>query len=370
MPFFKKFPKKLISQGIQYKVLFSYKQDSSKEILKAVREDKQTGICQEVLLKVFLDEKKSYQEEFESLSHVISPYCVRLFGFENFGPKKALVLEYINGITLFDLAGNFSLKSYEINYILLSIYKGLEDLNRQGVSHGDLSLNNVLIDEKANIKLIDFGKANYGGDICGTPPFVAPEILQGAKANFLSDLYSLGVIEVILRNPYPLSSLNDMKVKDFNKGSPLLFDDPVKRFFPYKKEISNEFQLKSLSYKVRDLLSCRESRKLSTVKNPHKPQNFFFFRLSRGAFVFALFLASLAPTQADFPSHGWIKIYSNEWLLVRLGQFQSYAPVQIPLKEGWYSLEWNSRQKRGLKKVFVSKGKALFLNDKSFTIKE
>ena len=163
--------KNLVSKGTQYQILFSYKQDSSKQILKALRKDEATGVAQEVILKIFLNEKKDYREEFESLSQIFSPYCVRLFGFENFVDKKALVLEYIKGVSLFQLIENFSLKTKEILHILTSIYKGLQDLNKQGLCHADLSLDNVLVDEKAHIKLIDFGKANYEQSLQGTPPF-------------------------------------------------------------------------------------------------------------------------------------------------------------------------------------------------------
>ena len=97
----------LVAKGIEYQILFSFKQDSSKQIFKALRKDNLTGVQQEVLLKIFLKEKESYREEFESLSQIFSPYCVRLFGFENFGSKQALVLEYIKGVSLFQLAENF-----------------------------------------------------------------------------------------------------------------------------------------------------------------------------------------------------------------------------------------------------------------------
>ena len=84
----------LWSKGIQYQILFSFKQSSSKQVFKALRRDESTGVEQEVLLKVFLkrQEQDGYRDEFESLSqmsHFFSLYCVRLFGFENFGPKKA-----------------------------------------------------------------------------------------------------------------------------------------------------------------------------------------------------------------------------------------------------------------------------------------
>ena len=362
--------KSLLAQGIPYQILFSFKQDDSKQIFKALRRDPYTGIQQEMLLKIFLKGNKSYQEEFESLSQVVSPYCVRLLGFESFGDKKALILEYIKGVSLFQLIENFSLRPKEIDHILISIYKGLEDLNKQGLCHGDLSLDNVLIDEKAHIKLIDFGKANYNRDIQGTPPFLAPEILKGARVHFPSDLYSLGVIDTLLRTPCSLSSLEDIKPEDFDGSNPLLSPDPANRFFPYKTQNPTIAvrDLKSLSYKVKDLLSFIESRRCPTLKNPHTESHSSLALVKNMLLTFILAFAGGASSQA-LSSHGWVKVYTNEWFTVRMGGFESYTPLSLPLKPGWHSIKWKSKKLQGTKKIFVSNGKSLFLNDQSFLTK-
>ena len=367
-----KINKSLLAKGIRYEILFPFKQDSSKQIFKALRKDSITGVQQEVLLKIFVKEKDSYREEFESLSKISSPYCVKLFGFENFGNKKALVLEYIKGVSLFQLAENFFLNPREIQYILISIYKGLKDLNKHGLCHGDLSLDNILIDEKTHIKFIDFGKANYEQAVQGTPPFLAPEIFKGIKANFLSDLYSLGVIETLLKTPCPLSSLKDMKPEDLDSDSPLLSHDPIKRFFPYetKNKTITKKDFKLLSHKVKELVSSFESRRCPTVKNPKtKSSSLFVFTRNCLLFFILIFVGSVS-SQSYLPSQGLIKIYTNEWFVVHIGKFKSYTPITFPLKTGRYSIKWKNKRYQGETKIFVSKGKSLFLNDRSFVRKE
>ena len=362
MPFFSgtKQSQSLLARGAKYRVLFSFKQDSSHQVFKAVK--KSAGIQQETLLKVFLREKRSYREEFESLSRVASPYCARLLGFEDFGKKKALVLEYIKGVSLFQLAENFSLTPGEINHILFSIYKGLEDLNKQGLSHGDLSLSNVLVNEKGYIKLIDFGKANYESAAQGTAPFMAPEILKGARANFLSDLYSLGVIEAVLKTPYPLTFLKDMKREDFNSSSPLLSLDPARRIFQIKASGLPEKDLKFLSYKVRELMAVNESKHCPTLR---KHQPLFLWAFAKLLPLILFFSVITSSASYLFP-YGWVKVYTNEWFVVRVGQFESYTPRAFPLKSGWHFIQWKNKESQGKRKIFISKEKALFLNDKSF----
>ena len=224
-----------------------------------------------------------------------------------------MVLEYIKGVRLSQLIESFSLNEKEIQYILNSIYRGLLDLSQQGFCHGDLSLDNVLIDEKAQVKLIDFGEANYEEEIHGTPPFIAPEIFQGARANFLSDLFSLGIIEAVLKTPYPLSSLKEMQLKDFEKPSPLLSLDPKKRSFAFDKNYKpKDRDLKILSYKIKDLLMAMESRHCVTLKNPKLKGEFALFPFR---FLILLLFFTISSSQAAISLQGILKVYTNKWLL-------------------------------------------------------
>lgn len=372
---FSKAPENLRAKGMEYKILFSFRRDSSKWIFKALRTDRQTGIGQNVLIKIFLKDKESYREEFESLSRISSPFCVRLLGFENFpGGKKALILEYIQGLSLFCLLEHFSLNPQERHHILTGVYKGLEDLKNQGLCHGDLSLNNVLIDDKSQIKLIDFGKANCFPPQ-GTPPFSAPEILQGTRPGFASDLYSLGVIETLLEKPYPLSSLKDLRKEDLNENSPLLTADPAQRFFPYETAWYSENQVvKSLTYKVKELLSALEQRRLQTSKYrlPEKnPPRFSFAKLSK-ALVLFFALSFAAPSGSGGKSRccGLIKIYTHKWHIIQVGEVSAYSPLTMPLKQGAHTLKWKNREREGSLQVFISKGQSLSLSEKNFQNKQ
>lgn len=367
MPFTKA-PENLRSKGIEYQVLFSFRRDSSKWIFKAFRKDRPTGIGQNVLIKVFLKDLSAYKYEFESLSRISSPFCVRLLGFESFfGGKKALILEYINGVTLQSLMENFSLNQQERQHILIGIYKGLEDLKKQGLCHADLSPNNVLIDDKSHIKLIDFGKANCSPPH-GTPPFLAPEVLKGVRPHFAADLYSLGVIEVLLENPCPLSSLKDFKIEPFNKSHPLLALDPVERVFPYETAWHFENQrLASLSYKVKDLIMASEQRRLQTLKYNFIKRKFKPFSMTSFAKVFLLLCALSFVTPSGSSSlrkgFGLIKIYTHKWHIIEVGGVSNYSPLIMPLKQGSHTLKWKTKNQEGSLQVFISKGKSLSLNE-------
>lgn len=75
-------------------------------------------------------------------------------------------------------------------------------LSHRRVIHRDLKPENILMDESSNVKIADFGLAGittpFSGNLrqlCGTPEFTAPEIVQGKEYSGPAvDIWSLGVI--------------------------------------------------------------------------------------------------------------------------------------------------------------------------------
>ncbi len=97
--------------------------------------------------------------------------------------------------------------------VVRNMAEALEYCNARGVIHRDIKPENVLLvsdDDDFNIKLADFGFAtemNPNGDelttACGTPGYVAPEIVSGKQYGPAVDMWSLGVIAFILVCGYP-----------------------------------------------------------------------------------------------------------------------------------------------------------------------
>jgi serine/threonine protein kinase len=99
-----------------------------------------------------------------------------------------LVSELCAGGELFDyLVEKGRLAETEAKRIFGQICLGVGYIHRQGVVHRDLKLENVLLDEKCNVKIADFGfgrefeQRRLMETFCGTTGYAAPEMLAGKK---------------------------------------------------------------------------------------------------------------------------------------------------------------------------------------------
>lgn len=353
-------PSTLVSRGLTYQILSTVKPGPGKRVYKALRKAFDSSVEQEVILKVFPKKAPGFQEEFESLNRIRSSYCVQFLGFESFNGQPAFVLESVQGVSLLQLIHHFSLSPSEIRCLLSQIHEGLRELRSQKLCHGDLSLNNILLNKEGRIKFIDFGRGNYSHSLQGTPPFIAPEILQGGRPSFFSDLFSLGVIEIFLKNPHRLSGLKTRAPESFiSESHPLLSSDPRKRHFLSPSPLPED--LSSLGYKVKDLMALLEERNWQTQKIPSNRKN-------NSWIVGVLILSLLAgvPSGSRPQATGFLHIRTHQWVLLKINNETKYSPMEIPLSAGTHHLQWRSSTQSGEKIITIRPGETFFLTDRDF----
>ncbi len=163
-----------------------------------------------VALKMFrpdCDENSPAAERFETEIHLLSqldhPNIVRLLDSSEGGEYRYFVMEYIEGITLKKhILNRGALEIDEILFLSKQILSALSHVHEKGIVHSDIKPQNIVIVGSGNVKLMDFGiaktlvsQSDEISDVAvGTVQYVSPEQAEGKPLDYLSDLYSFGVM--------------------------------------------------------------------------------------------------------------------------------------------------------------------------------
>jgi len=135
------------------------------------------------------------------LEHINHPYLVNLaYAFQT-PTKLYFIMQFMKGGELFQhLTNARKFPEKRAKFYVMQIALGLGHLHSEGIMYRDLKLENVLMDEQGNVSLTDFGMAKILKDgqlattFCGTPEYLAPEVIGGGGYGKAADWWSLGVL--------------------------------------------------------------------------------------------------------------------------------------------------------------------------------
>uniref|UniRef100_A0A673U6K7 protein kinase C n=1 Tax=Suricata suricatta TaxID=37032 RepID=A0A673U6K7_SURSU len=151
----------------------------------------------------------------------------------------------------------------------------LNFLHERGIIYRDLKLDNVLLDADGHIKLTDYGMCKEGlgpGDttstFCGTPNYIAPEILRGEEYGFSVDWWALGVLMFEMmagRSPFDIITDNpDMNTEDYLFQ--VILEKPIR--IPRFLSVKASHVLKGfLNKDPKERLGCRPQTGFSDIKS-------------------------------------------------------------------------------------------------------
>lgn len=138
-------------------------------------------------------------DERRMLKLVEHPFLIRMWGTFQDSKNLFMIMDYIEGGELFSLLRksqrfpNPVAKFYSAEVIL-----ALEYLHSHNIIYRDLKPENILLDRNGHIKLTDFGFAKevetVTWTLCGTPDYIAPEVITTKPYNKSIDWWSLGIL--------------------------------------------------------------------------------------------------------------------------------------------------------------------------------
>ncbi|XP_055832183.1 serine/threonine-protein kinase ATG1t isoform X2 [Solanum dulcamara] len=199
----------------EYKLTCKLGGGSSSTVWKA--EQRTTGkvvaLKQIDLLRLTRQLKNCLDCELSFLSSVEHPNIIRLFDFFQAENSIFLVLEFCAGGDLAAYIRNHGrVQEGVARKFVKQIGAGLEVLRMHQIIHRDLKPENILLSTMENdpiLKIADFGLSrmlnpnDLAETVCGSPFYMAPEILQFKKYDDKVDMWSLGAILFELLNGYP-----------------------------------------------------------------------------------------------------------------------------------------------------------------------
>jgi len=159
------------------------------------------------------DYEKNLKMEVDILKKVNHPNIIALKELFDTPDKLYLIMELVTGGELFDkIVEKGSYTESEAGQLVRKIVSAVDYLHNLGIVHRDLKPENLLLkraDNDLEIAIADFGLSKIVGQqmmmqtACGTPSYVAPEVLNASGYGKEVDMWSIGVITYILLCGFP-----------------------------------------------------------------------------------------------------------------------------------------------------------------------
>ena len=173
----------------------------------AVYEALDEGLERKVAVKVILKEKAAedpdfltnFKKEAVAASRFQDAHIVSIYDSGEEAGQPYLVMELVEPDSLDRMMKSGPVMPGTVLNVGSQIAQGLKAAADVGMVHGDVKPENILINDKREAKLADFGIAALMGahaaannEVWGTPYYIAPETLRKQKVDFRADIYSLG----------------------------------------------------------------------------------------------------------------------------------------------------------------------------------
>ncbi len=162
-----------------------------------------------VAIKILPSELESDEEvrdrfiqEAQAAAALSHPNICTIHEIEEAEGKTYIAMEYIDGHSLREKTVKSPFSTEEALDVAIQVAQGLVEAHKKGITHRDIKSANIMVDEKGQAKIMDFGLAKVAGGALitkearpmGTVAYMSPEQARGEEVDQRTDIWALGVV--------------------------------------------------------------------------------------------------------------------------------------------------------------------------------
>lgn len=241
-----------------YMVIDKIKDGSVGTVWRGVNSAKKTFALKQIALKNANDSGKlrQFEKEANLTKKLVHPNIIKVYDYVDQKPQPFFVMEFFESENLKYAMAHMPDRVVKKEFqILMGVADALAYVHAQGIVHKDMKPENVLINGRSEIRLIDFSLAQtkwdrllqFGKKIEGTPLYMAPEQIRGERCDAKTDMYSFGVMmyEMLAKRPLFMADTPQKICERHLKESPI----PLSAIQPTVSRELDAFVLRLLAKK-------------------------------------------------------------------------------------------------------------------------
>src|SRR4051812_17385043 len=241
-----------------FMVIDKIKDGSVGTVWRGVNSAKKTFALKQIALKGANDSSKmrAFEKEANLTKKLNHPNIIKVFDYVDMKPQPFFVMEFFESENLKYAMAHVPERVVKKEFqILMGVADALAYVHAQGIVHKDIKPENVLINGRSEVRLIDFSLAQtkwdrflqFGKKIEGTPLYMAPEQIRGERCDARTDMYSFGVMmyEMLGKRPLFMADNHEKVLQRHLSESPI----PLSATLPTVSKEIDAFVLRLLAKK-------------------------------------------------------------------------------------------------------------------------
>ena len=148
------------------------------------------------------EEELRFVREAQAAAALDHPNICTVYEIDRAQGHTFICMAFVDGLSLREKIGSGPMNLDEALDVAIQVAEGLREAHERGIIHRDVKSANIMVTEKGQCKIMDFGLAKLAGEIqltrsgtsMGTVAYMSPEQARGEEVDHRTDIWSLGVV--------------------------------------------------------------------------------------------------------------------------------------------------------------------------------